>query len=534
LATSFLGEAKIPTVPPSAAEISTISNNIPKNNLANNVIVNKIKFKYRSFLEMNNGKALTLDVLIIYDNSLFSIVNGLTAQKYFETRGQLYKNNKHLMSICSWDVLPGKVSPNYNLHIGPNASAIVIFAGYENSDNNHKLIIPIDTNNLMVLLNEKTLISPDNGIDYINIGNNKKFIVMETIKKSEPVTDNYVPSGYNVFYSLDSKSNPIPILENNNFNFKDNKIKKSNEPIRLETLNFSTNDFDIVEKDFFVPVYNSWGRLLIDKVKNKLFSKEGIIDNNILNIHGVAILYNYYDNKKNYDVTVGFFKKNKFLYMGLLDDFYKNVEYGRQSILEDKRINVDASKINGSLNSTGKNGKSTKDGNAIGGKNDGSNKADGNNSKGDNDNGDEKNNPDNDKTNEDPSKDNPEEKNPNEENQENAEKDDKSENPNDEKKDLNDPNLKQKDGSMKSDKEKKNEEKKNEEKKNEESKKDSDENDSNKKSKNSPNYNDNPKLGMSGFKLGMMGSLKQMAWNALLNMVKKGAAKAARKAVSYV
>ena len=259
-----------------------ITNNVPKIPLSKNYLINKIKFKYRSSVNMNNNKAVTLDILVIYDTSLFSIINGLKASDYFETRGQLYKNNKHLMSICSWDVLPGKVSPNYNLHLGPQAVAIVIFASYENKDNNHKLVIPIESNNLMILLNEKTLMAPNNGIDYINIGNSKKFIVAETIKKSEPISDNYIPSGYNIFYSVDSKSNPVPILEENEFNIKDKKIKKSNDPIRIETLTPLLNNLDLVDRDFFVPVYNSYGRLLIDKIGRYLFSKEGVIDNSRL------------------------------------------------------------------------------------------------------------------------------------------------------------------------------------------------------------------------------------------------------------
>lgn len=318
---------------------SILSKDNPINNFTHlTKIAKNTKFKYRSLTNMNENKPVTLDVLVIYDNSLYSMINNLTADQYFETRGELYRNNKHLMSICSWDVLPGKVSPNYILHIGPNALCIIIFASYKNKDSNHRLIIPIGTNEIMVLLNEKTFISPDNGIDYINIGQNKEFNVVENIKTVKTV-DNTIPDGYKKFYNLDEQNENPAIVDDQNSLFESLKIHKiNNEPIRIENLSPIKSNDSIANKEYFVPQYNSWGNLLLKKLGIYLFSGQGLIDNTVLENHGIVILENQYHNKKNYQLLVGYFKNKKYFYLMIMEDFYNNINYGRSSPLEIKKI----------------------------------------------------------------------------------------------------------------------------------------------------------------------------------------------------
>ena len=299
--------------------------------------IKKIPFKYRGLVHMNNEKPVTLDVIVVYDNSLFSILNNLTAKQYYETRNQLYRDNKHLMSICTWDVLPGKVSPTYNLHVGLNPVCIIIFASYENESCNHKLIIPAGTKEIMVLLNEKTLITPNNGIDYINTGRNKEFAVLETIKKSTPHFETEIPNGYNVFYTLDDMAQPPAIVDNNNL-FKPVNIKKANQPLRLETLTTLGDDLDVEDKPFLISKHSSWGKLLMDKLGKFLFNHQGVIDNNILMAHGFVIVHNSYNNPKSFQLIIGLFKNKKIFYLNSLKKFYHSVHYGRQSPLEEKII----------------------------------------------------------------------------------------------------------------------------------------------------------------------------------------------------
>jgi hypothetical protein len=299
--------------------------------------IKKIPFKYRGLVDMNNNKPVTLDVIVVYDNSLFSILNNLTAKQYYETRNQLYRDNKHLMSICTWDVLPGKVSPTYKLHVGLNPVCIMIFASYNNESSNHKLIIPAGTNEIMILLNNKTLISPNNGIDYINTGKNKEFAVLETIKKTTKNFETEIPSGYKVFYSLDDMAQPPAIVRDKNL-FKTVDIRKANQPLKLETLTTLGDDLNVEDKPFIIHRHSSLARLLINKLQKFLFHKQGIIDNNILSNHGFVVVHNYYNNAKNFQLMVGLFKNKKFFYLNGLKKFYSRVNYGRQSPLEEKIV----------------------------------------------------------------------------------------------------------------------------------------------------------------------------------------------------
>jgi hypothetical protein len=311
----------------------------------------KIPFKYRSLVTMNDKKPITLDVIVVYDNSLFSVLNNLTSQQYFNTRNQLYRDNQHLMSISTWDVMGGKVSPNYQLHIGKNPVCIMIFASYENQDHNHKLIIPPTSTEIMILLNEKTIITPNNGLDYINTGQNKEFLVLETIKKPTNKFTSPIPSGYNVFYSLDDNYNIPSVIDDPNLLYQNTVVKTSNEPLRLDTLMALDDDIQIQDKEFFAPSYGSWGQLLRKKLNKFLFNKQGIIDNTVLKAHGFVILYDYEVNKKNFHLLLGVFKNKKYLYMARLKEFFINISYGRHSSLEEKTIksfgNSQANRQNG-------------------------------------------------------------------------------------------------------------------------------------------------------------------------------------------
>ena len=375
-----------------------------------------IPFKYRGMPNMNQGKPLKLDVVIVYDQSLLSILNNLTAQQYYESRENLYASNKHLMTIATWDIQPGKVSPNYDLMVGYNPICILVYANYDNPDNNHKLVIPVSTSHIMILLNEKTLISPDNGIDYMNLGKNKEFQILEMIKDNVAMDKESIPNGLDKFYKIND-ANPM-VLTEDEYQFDPLKIDPvSNEPLRLENLSPVTKNSSIIDQDFVVPYNTSWGQILINHLGNYTFSLQGILSDNIIINHGIAIIESYHLNQKNYEAIVTSFHKKKYFYIMVLNDFFEHMEIGRNSPLEIKKfqggngsngenngINVNGNDSNngrsGSLGNNSNNINNSDGNNGVNINNNGKNPGDnGNNSKSNNPNGNNPNGSSNDKNN---------------------------------------------------------------------------------------------------------------------------------------
>ena len=320
-------------------------------------VVSYPRFRYRSLMNMNKKKAITLDVIVIYDNSLCSIIQAMTAKQYFETRGQLFRDNQQSMTICTWDVIPGKASERYKLKIGPRATAIIIFASYDGEDQPHRLSIPPDTKNIMILMNERTLILADNGIDYMDIGEQKKFTVMKKINENnQKDIDNNIPSGYGNFYFLDRDQHPPSIIKDPQLHYKKIKIGATrNIPVRIEEGEKNNmEDRDYHQPDNYIfSKFSNFFELMQPQLEKNLFSEEGIANNNILRQHGVAFLYSSDMTKKRCYLTIEMFLRNKYKNFIIMSQLNRALLAGRKSPLESDEYYEKFGNGSGSKNASG-------------------------------------------------------------------------------------------------------------------------------------------------------------------------------------
>ena len=111
-----------------------------------------------SHANLNHNTALRLDLLVIYDKSLFDHMKELSATNYFSTVEQIRRDNKGLVHIFRWEMVPLQLLEGYMPSITQRRKVwgTIFFADYHTSGL-HKEILEPNAKIVRVFLGSETI-----------------------------------------------------------------------------------------------------------------------------------------------------------------------------------------------------------------------------------------------------------------------------------------------------------------------------------------------------------------------------------------
>lgn len=111
-----------------------------------------------SDIDANQNSAISVDLVIVYDEEVEKMLSKLTAAKYFATSQQLRLDNPTLLDIWHWELVPGQIVQDFEPpQEQGDAFAAFVFANYLTPGDHRLKVAP--TGVVKILLQKNNLIN---------------------------------------------------------------------------------------------------------------------------------------------------------------------------------------------------------------------------------------------------------------------------------------------------------------------------------------------------------------------------------------
>jgi type VI secretion system protein len=92
---------------------------------------------------LNSGSPLAVDLLVVYDQTLFAELQHLDAAGWFATREQSRRDHGDALDSHLREWVPGQEVPPVTVHYGRRAEGGIVFADYASPGSHRAVVVPL-------------------------------------------------------------------------------------------------------------------------------------------------------------------------------------------------------------------------------------------------------------------------------------------------------------------------------------------------------------------------------------------------------